>query len=268
MRPPPNPGRRNRNIGTARQGHGQDNRMVVPRLSRAQGSLTAVLAPARIEWRGVAGRDLCFVVEETSGGCSHACTVADVVALLRHIPASDWAGLDTFVLRQSTRKSRLLRPAWGRLYYNARLAFRDGSPGRWGPTVFLEAFEVGSSFSWPTSLDPDDAAELEQLRADGHRIEQAGRRYRITSPAEAVRATQLYRTLPHEIGHWFDWLEKVETPAARGEDFAQLEDRFFARSNREREPFAHLYAERVRVGLEADGVIPFDRKLDAGSSPA
>src|SRR6218665_1742467 len=233
--------------------------MVIPRPPRAQGPMDFVLDAARIEWRGVAGRDVCFVVEQTSGGCSHACTIADMIAILSHIPASDWAGLHTFVLRQSPRRARLLRPAWGRLYYNARLAFRDGSPGRWGPAVFLEAFEAGSSFSWSTSLDPDDAIELEQLRADGHRIERAGRSYRIASPAEAIRATQLYRTLPHEIGHWFDWLEKVETPAARGEDFAQLEALYFARPNREREVFAHAYANRTRQRLAAEGVIPFEK---------
>lgn len=233
--------------------------MVVPRQPGARGAQTALLAAARIEWRSVAGRELCFVVEETSGGCVHPCTIPDLIVLLGHIPASDWAGLHTFVLRQSTRKARLLRPAWGRLYYDARLAFRDGDPGRSGPAVFLEAVEPDARFAWSTSLGSDDAEELARLREDGHRIERTGRRYVITSSTEAARATQLYRTLPHEIGHWFDWLEKVETPAAHGEDFDMLARRYFARPDREREAFAHAYADRLRHKLGAAGVIRFER---------
>jgi len=64
--------------------------------------------------------------------------------------------------------------------------------------------------------------------------------------------------LPHEIGHWFDWLEKVETPAARGEDFSALMESYFARPQAEREAFTHRYADDVRDRLMRAGAIPFE----------
>ncbi|MER8867586.1 hypothetical protein NKI19_28495 [Mesorhizobium sp. M0751] len=256
---PFNPVRRNRNIGTPKQGHGQNNRMVIPRLSTYARWCTAQLNPGQRLCRNVNGRDITFIVEKTSGGCVHACTVEDVVFVLSQIPHADWAGLETFVFRQSTRKTRILRPAWGRMFYHAALGFRGTPIVISGPTIFLEATDVGETIEWSTALDPEDSAELNRLRLDGHNVSRVGSKYVVASSSVSVRATQLYRTLLHEIGHWVDWLEKVETPSDQGEYSSKFADLYFARPKSELEAFAHRYADNLRETLEKKGVIPFPR---------
>ncbi|RWO98606.1 MAG: hypothetical protein EOQ98_15500 [Mesorhizobium sp.] len=259
VRMPFNPVRRNRNIGTPKQGHGQNNRMIVPRPWTSAGWCVAQLNPGQMLRRTVNGRDVTLIVEKTSGGCVHACSVEDVVFLLSHVPLADWAGLETFVLRQPTRKARVLRPAWGRMFYYADLGFRGSSLEKSGPALFLEACNVGDTIEWSTSLDPEDAAELDRLRLDGHKVSRVGKKHLVSTSLDSVRATQLYRTLLHEIGHWVDWLGKVEAPFAQDEDYSTLYDRYFARPKGEVEAFAHRYADNLRETLEKRGVIPFSR---------
>ena len=112
-----NPVRRNRNIGTARQGHGQDNRLVVP---SNRGCLSALdrIGCYRKEERQIEGISMSFVVEEPRANSVHPCTVDDVARALSMIPTSDWVGISTIVFRQPTRKQAILRPAWGRLRYS------------------------------------------------------------------------------------------------------------------------------------------------------
>lgn len=253
-----NPARRNRNIGTAKQGHGQNNKLVIPTICAGEREWYEQLNAHQCIQRVVSGREIIFLVEETHAGFVHSCTVEDVRHVLAHIPLADWEGLDTFVLRQSSRKQRTLRPAWGRMFYSADLGLPTRRPSRLGPAVMLEAMECGGSFEWPTSLQPDDMAELDRLRDDGHEIAREGRRFIVSMTPKSVRATQLYRTLLHEIGHWVDYLEKVERPANSGAgDFSALSDAYFARPRSEREAFAHRYAETSRRRLTEAGVLPF-----------
>lgn len=256
MQSPRNLTRRNRNIGTAAHGHGQNNALVIP--SRSDGlHWLDHIGNYSTETQVVAGRPIRFIVEETSKGCIHACTAADVVHMLQSIPASDWAGLDTFVFRQPTRKQLTLSPAWGRLAYAADITTAKGKRLSSGPAIYLDAVDVGKPIIWSTSLDPEDSAELDRLRADGHIVRRVGRKHQIIATPQAVRSTQLYRTLLHEVGHWFDWLSKVEEPLARGGDFETLNRDYFARPRPEREAFAHRYADTLRVHLEKWGAIPF-----------
>lgn len=142
----------------------------------------------------------------------------------------------------------------------ANLSFRSSSILKSGPAVFLEAMEVDATLKWSTALYPDDVVELDRLRLDGHQIERTKRNYVISSSVQSVRATQLYRTLPHEIGHWLDWLEKVVRPFYRDEDdYSTLADRYDARPKDEKEFFAHRYADKLRETLERNGAIPFSR---------
>jgi len=256
MQSPRNPTRRNRNIGTAAQGHGQDNVLVIP--NRADGlHWLDRIDRYSLEDRIVSGRSVRFIIEETTGNCVHPCTISDVVHVLQAIPASDWAGLATFVFRQPTRKQLALSPVWGRLAYAADITTSKGKVLSSGPTIYLEAVDVGKSIIWSTSLDPDDLRELDRLRADGHIVKRAGGKQEIIVTPQSARNTQLYRTLLHEIGHWFDWLSKVEEPLARGEDFDALHDAYFARPRPEREAFAHRYADALRARLEQIDTIPF-----------
>lgn len=84
------------------------------------------------------------------------------------------------------------------------------------------------------------------------------RGFRVESSPESIRATQLFRTLPHEVGHYVDYLtfgSKVECEHD-GERFWEL---YSAKPSRDKEAFAHRYASEFRAMLEADGQIPFEQ---------
>lgn len=257
MRAGYNPTRRNRNIGTAKQGHGQNNRLVIPMPGGLHSSLDRIGEHVR-ERRQVAGADVTFIIEALRDGCLYPCSIDDVASLLERVPASDWAGIKTIVFRQPSRKQEILCPAWGRLRYGGTIASGKNRIVARGPMILLDAIEEGLCIKWPARLALEDQAELERLHADGHEVERAGNHHVVRITAESARWTQLYRTMLHEIGHWFDWLEKVEGPAGRGEDFDILVDRYFARPQAEREAFANRYAARASVRLKAVGAIPFE----------
>ncbi len=139
----------------------------------------------------------------------------------------------------------MLDPTWGRLFYRADFV------GQIGPAIVIEAADLTRPVYWPRKLSLDHQHELERLRADGHRVEEDRRGYRVHLSEESVRNTVLYRTLLHELGHWVDWLTKVER-APEGD--AEL---FLARPAAEREAFAHAYADRIGAELRSSGVIPF-----------
>lgn len=229
--------------------------MVVPN----PGSLHSVLdriGEHSVVRRRVAGIDMTFIVENLRDGCRHPCTIDDVAAVLELVPASDWAGIKTVVFRQPTRKQATLAPAWGRLRYAGEISTTQKRIVATGPMILLDSIEADLVIDWSAGLALDDQVELDRLRVDGHVVERVGNRYRIHVSPNSARSTQLFRTLLHEIGHWFDWLEKVEAPAARGEDFGTLVAHYSARPQAEREAFAHRYADGMSNMLRNAGVIP------------
>ena len=117
QRPGWNPRRRNRNIGTAKQGHGQDNRMVIPDTWRDSRTFWERVSRFGVVTRPVHGRNLPFVVETTRPDCVYACTVEDLARLLGAAPAEHVAGIEGVLLRQPKRKEQLLSPVWDRLGY-------------------------------------------------------------------------------------------------------------------------------------------------------
>jgi len=233
--------------------------MVIPNSGRLYSSLDRIGEYVG-ERRRVAGIEMTFIVETLRGGCLHPCTIEDVVAMLELVPASDWAGIRTVVFRQPTRKQAALNPAWGRLRYDGEVSTARKHRVAAGPMILLDAIEANCVIDCPAGLGPEDQAELDRLRADGHAVERVGNRYRVQVSPDSARRTQLFRTLLHEIGHWFDWLEKVESPAMRGEDFGILVERYFARPQVEREVFAHRYATVMGNELTSAGVIPFEAR--------
>jgi hypothetical protein len=135
-----------------------------------------------------------------------------------------------------------------------------------GPAILIEATD-SRPLIWSRSLEPEFAKELERLRNDGHSITEDRRSYRIQNDPNAVRSTQLYRTVLHEIGHWVDWLERVERPSERPDsDYSVLADAYWARPSSEREGFAHSYADRLRKRLLLEGKIPL-QNLDVLATP-
>jgi hypothetical protein len=262
-----NPTRRNRNIGTAKSGHGQNNRMTVPQVAHGENLFWERIDGARQVTRTVSGRPLKFFVQATRADCVHACTIDDIVRLLSSLPAADWEGIEAILLRQPSRKEQVLASVWGRLAYAADLVDRHGRVLYQGPAIVLEAVNPIEPIKFGKGLPPEDLAELERLRLDGHNIRQGDRNHTIEPTLENCRATQLYRTFLHELGHWVDFLEKVERPAAllasgTSDQYSTLLDRFHRRPFSEKEEYAHSYAEQARQHLTATHVLPFERQLD------
>lgn len=125
---------------------------------------------------------------------------------------------------------------------------------RKGPAIFLDAQPIHLRWLAPLSTRVEDERELDRLREDGHRVSRERKGWRVESSVEAVRATQLYRTLLHEIGHHVDRLE-YHTRQDAGAEAA--DERFFARPHVEREAAAHRYADLWAANLRANRTIPF-----------
>lgn len=235
--------RRNRNIGTAKQGHGDDNYLTIPSCSADDHVYWERLVKYKTLGK-VVGGGITFIVEKTRKDICHACTVDDICHLLYYFPhRADLSCIDLIVLRQPKRKEEILRPVWGRYTKYAEIGPHKGS------AIILEAISLDKPLRWPKSLDPDYQDELDRLRADGHNITTTTRNYIITPTLETVRATQLYRTLIHEIGHGVDFKQREKE---------NLPDRISA----EKEVFAHNYADVNKAILMEMGIIPFERKFD------
>ena len=123
-------------------------------------------------------------------------------------------------------------------------------------------------------MTPDQHAELDRLRRSPAKVAETRRSIDFTLTPAFVREVQLYRTVLHEIGHWVDYLEKVEIPSDRpGADWSDLWERYWLRPRSERESFAHRYADEAGSALEALEAIPFkrrdepDRLLELGLRP-
>ena len=260
----PDPTRRNRNIGTAKQGHGRDNRANIPRRWREAAVRWRRDHPHSLTYRDVWGRVMPFVVEHTRADCVHACTVDDVARVLNLLPKrhiNNYRGIDGLqgiVLRQPTRKEATLRPVWARLGYGVDVG------GVIGPVVFLEAQALPLEFRWGKSLDAAGRRERELLVSAADAVRHTRRGDELHFELEGVRRVQLFHSLPHEVGHWADMYERVERPALDDvERWEVLWDRYFQRPVSEREEFAHRYAEDAAAQWRASGSVPFDRLLDA-----
>lgn len=261
MKPASNPTRRNRNIGTSASGHGQDNELCIP--SSWHELVFWEQMPNRREIvREVAGSPVSFFVQPTLDGFIHACTPDDLTTLMNMLPAADVHGLGAVLLRQPTRKQKILAPVWGRLAHCVEVGAYHG------PAIVLEACNPSVPIKWPKRLRPDERKELDRLTADGHQISVTKREYIISVTPESLRTGVLYRTVLHEIGHWADWRRSVEIPAQ--EDKSKEEDEldavYWARPQRQREDAAHRYAQEQANALRASNAIPFpSRGLDAAT---
>ena len=238
MRPGWNPVRRNRNIGTKAQGHGANNRMVIPEswheLKRYWENLSSYVLVRRL----IGTKEQLFFVEPTKDGWFYPGTIDDLTVVLGACDRNALESFDFIVMRQPTRKERLLCPVWGR----AAFVFDIGN--HHGSAIVIEAQSLGS-YCWEKSLTPERSRELERIRSDGHPITIARRDIEISPTATSLRATILYRTLLHEIGHRLDYRRST------GEEWD-------GKTRAQKEDFAHRYAHETRVALTANGRIPFD----------
>ena len=239
MKPGWNPARRNRNIGTKKQGHGRNNALMIPCSWHDTKMFWEKLRTFDVVERALADqrKSLPIVTEQALTGFCHACTPDDIIRICSEIRPADMDAVDFIVLRQPKRKDEILAGCWGRAAFFAEIGPFAGA------AVILEAQPIDLVVRWRKSLSPDRQDELDRLREDGHIVEQTQRHYLVRTTPESIRATQLYRTLPHEIGHLVDYRRSRSV--------------WDTKPTREKEVFAHRYATALRTLLIERGVIPF-----------
>lgn len=155
------------------------------------------------------------------------------------------SSFDFIVLRQPTRKQRILSPVRGRSIFSFDASVYCG------PAIVIEAQNT-APVVWSTSIDPERRRELDRLRADGHDIRRTRRGIEIHFTPSSLRNTVLYRTLLHEIGHHVDYRRCPE-------------NEWGSRTSTENEDYAHRYAKEALQALEIKGVVPFAPALDQES---
>jgi hypothetical protein len=250
-----NPTRRNRNIGTAKQGRGKNNKLTIPQPCGVLKSFYERLVNYRKEKININGHDFIFILEQTRTNSAHACSVADIETKVKHIPRRDYGDLKFIVLRQPKRKEEMLSPVWGRLIYSYE--FED----EYAPAIILDAVDLTQKLKWPVKLSLEGQKELQRLQDDGHLFESNGKNHIAPLELNVVRNTQLYRTLLHEFGHYVHYLEFVERPVSENEaDWQKRDDAFFKIPKAEKEQYAHNYADQLRTELTKNNIIPFERK--------
>jgi len=229
--------RRNRNIGTERSGHGQNNRLTIPESwSRDRLFNERLKNPVAHEY-SIHGNSLMLLIEPTFAGYCHACTPQDIERILQLIPPSHLAPIKMIVLRQPKKKERILSPVWGRLRYWSSIEIYSG------PAIHLEAQHLKVKTRWQKSLRPDQDIELKRLENDGHTITSDKRYFYVESSIDSIRNTQLYRTLPHEIGHYVDYVQSVPEPDVDNiDEWSQLYKIYDSKPIKDKECFAHRYA--------------------------
>lgn len=149
-----NPSRRNRNIGTFKQGHEQNNRFVIPSPGGHFPVFSQIDDFDTVK-RNVAGNEVTFLIQKTRSDCFHACTVDDITTLFGAVPAKDWEGLQTLVFRQPTRKQSIASPVWGRLQYYSDIVTPQKRNVASGPVLHLEAVKRGDCYKICSSLSPE-----------------------------------------------------------------------------------------------------------------
>ncbi|AUC15802.1 hypothetical protein BTO06_11865 [Tenacibaculum sp. SZ-18] len=285
-----NPTRRNRYIGTAKQGYSQDNKLVVPYPAVEMKSFFERLGEHKTIEKIINGHKFRFVVEKTRQNSFHACTIEDIEQILNQIPKEDYGELELIILRQPTRKEENLKSVWGRMIYSYEFE------NDYSPAVIIEAVDLDRTFKWPKKLSVDSQKELKRLKEDGHKIKMSKRFYEAEYELRNIRATQLYRTLPHEFGHYVHYLEVVKRPLSEiqtqlnqlddqiddndtsetnplfdkwnslddeyNKRIQELEEKYFSIPSSEKEVFAHSYADELKKDLTLRGIVPFMRIIN------
>lgn len=178
--------------------------------------------------------------------------------VLNWLPAQDYSELAGVVLRQPKRKEQILAGVWGRFLCLANVGRpQDGTVE--GPLLVLEARDPNRRWRRSKHAGPEEAAELERLEGDGHVLRRTHSQTEVHSSLEAVRATQLYRTLPHEIGHLVDYCTQVPRDGLDADRCFELAQIYWRLPVQEKESFAHRYADAFRARMQTEGKLPFPR---------
>ena len=250
--------RRNRNIGTAKQGYGLKNTMKIaqPLYRDDIRCYFERLEHYTKQKRTINGHEFEFVIETLNKDSFHACSIDDVARMIEHIPPEDYGEMKYIIFRQPKRKEKIISPVWGRLIY--AYEFEDECY----PAIIIEAANRNETLKWSKKLSVNNSLEFARLKADGHQFEECKRFFQADMSPKFVRNTQLYRTLPHEFGHYVHYLDVVEKPAIEDEEWEAWEQRwnYYHDSipSAEKEKFAHSYADKLKAYLLDQKIIPFN----------
>jgi hypothetical protein len=229
-------------VGTKAHGHGADNRLTIPETRREWARYYEKLHAYVVVKRAVGSHEVVFLVEPTRPDWFYPCSVDDICNLLSHCSPEILGACDFLVLRQPTRKQRVLCPVWGRAIFSYEIDRYSGA------AIVIEAQDL-SPVRWPRSIDPEQVRELERLRQDGHGMHNSRRGIVIQPRPDSMRNTALYRTLLHELGHHIDY-KRSSAQDWSGKTQAVKED------------FAHRYATELKVLLSQKAVLPFAPMVD------
>ena len=257
-----NPSRRNRNIGTAKQGYGQSNKLSIPSPYLVSLSFFERLGRYEKVTRVINGHTFLFIIEATNSWSGHACSIADIERMIGYVPPEDYGSLKFIVLRQPKRKENIVSPTWGRLIYSYEFE------GDYHPAIILESADYSSRLKWKRRLCIEDQKELERLKADGHPFIADKRGFTAALLQKNVRNTQLYRTLL-QFGHYVQYLQMVESLSNEEEAYGKYEERWevYKKVSKEcKEKFAHGYADNLMRTLQERKLIPFEQEV-TGNNP-
>lgn len=254
-----NPTRRNRNIGTKKSGHSQNNKFVVPERwcdYRVfwERLVEPVILPIEIK-----GHEITLIIEPVKKGYVHACTPTDIIKVLSLIEQEHLEEIELVVLRQPKKKEEILKPVWGRFVYYADIGKYSG------PGVYLEAVQINKILKWGNKLDSYEKKELTSLEKDGHKIKRVKRGHDIHTTPSSVRGTQLFRTLPHEVGHAVDYLYNSLTPSISAESETEsdyITEVYNSKPSLDKEEYAHRYAREFYEKHSSEGILPFEHIYD------
>lgn len=238
-----NPTRRNRNIGTAKSGYKTQSDFQIPSSWYDSRLFYEKLGETTHVQKEINGQTISFIIEKTRKNSCHACTIEDIERVLANIPVRYYEGLNTIILRQPNAKEELFSPVWGRLIYLYELGNKTV------PALILESIDYSKTIVWKRKLSLDSQKELQRLREDGCEITEDKRQYNIKLDVNTVRNIQLYRTLLHEIGHYYHFITTDS-------------DVYDNLITSEKETFAHQFADRLKQELTDARIIPFDRIMN------
>lgn len=244
--------KRNRNIGTAKQGHGQNNMLSIPQPWDTTKFFYERFQGVNLETIIVHGRELTVVIEDLSEGYYYSFSAKEAEIILDNLPKKDLVDFGLLIFRQPKKKERILSSVWGRLIYSYE--FR----GEYLPAIIIEATPENKDFTFPKKQSVERRQEFELLKKDGLVFEMGKREYVAVADKEKIKSIQLHRTLLHEVGHYVHYLEVVERPGDPEEEYELREkryDAYFSIPSNDKEAFANKYAVEQKRRLQKAEII-------------
>jgi len=222
-----NPVKRNRNIGTKKAGYKKQSEFRIPFQNNMP--FYENIEKQDCCQKVVNGKVYYFIIEKLKPDYTYTCSVDEICEVLSHCPVDDLEGLGLIILRQPKKKEEIFSLCWGRLIYKFEYN------GKLQPAIILEAINLSKD----TVIKKSEMSlffkkELQILQTEGHEIIDENHNIIIKRNFQAARNTQLFRTLPHEIGHYV---------------FCKSGNRI--NNYEEKESYANGYAEKIRASLQA-----------------